>query len=93
MDLGGGAVTTGKKQRVLIIPPPSQPGYFTDSKAPPRVEKEVLIAPTRVRMAPSRVNVKATITVTPARYTRLVKASTSTTTGNIPAKNTPVARS
>ena len=61
--------------------------------APPRVTKEVGRAHSRVKMAPSIVNVEASVTSPPACYTQAVKASTRTTTANSPSKNTIASRS
>ena len=39
VTLGRGSVTKGKKNRVITVPPQSQPGYFIARNSPPRVAK------------------------------------------------------
>ena len=75
VTLGVVAITKGNKWRVITVPPPNQPWYFTASTAPPTVAKEVGRAPPRVQMAPIIMNVEASVTVPPAIYTRSGKAS------------------
>ena len=88
MTLGGGSVTEGKKRKVLTVILTSKTGYLTSRTAPPRMTKEVERAPHSVKMASSRVNIEASVTVPPACYTRAGKASIRTTTSNGPAQNT-----
>ena len=89
VTLVGGSVTEGKKLLVLTVPPPSKPIYLTARAAPPSLAKEV----GRVKMSLSRVNIEASVSGPPARYTRAGKSSTITTTANVPAKNIRASRS
>ena len=85
-----GAATEGKKQQALTVPPPSQPGDLISRMEPLRVSKEARRAPPRMKIAPSRVSVEASVTVPPAYYKRAGEASTRTTTGNGPSQKSIV---